>query len=87
MVKTRKCSCATCDATIAGFLLMCQTHWMMVPSGLRQKVQEAYREGRELRIHPTQKYIDARDAAVAVVNEKVRARWVKAGVQPQLALS
>lgn len=88
MVTTKKCSCRTCDTTIPGYLLMCQRHWMMVPSGVRVEVQNAYREGREMKIHPTQRYLDARTTAIRIVNDKVSAAAASAPVhQPSLQLT
>jgi len=70
MVKTKRCEVAGCQSLIPSFMLMCQPHWLAVPSGLRLRVQNAYRDGREMRIHPTQQYLDARRAALGVVNMK-----------------
>lgn len=61
------CHALHCTVPIPPRLLMCRTHWNMVPAGMRQAVWRAYRAGQEETKDPLPAYLAAAIAAVHAV--------------------
>lgn len=61
------CHALHCATPIPPAKLMCQKHWSMVPSILRDHVWETYRPGQEVDKLPSDAYLQAAYAAIDVV--------------------
>lgn len=55
------CAIPDCNVTIARTMLMCRSHWFMVPKWMRAKIWLEYKQGMG------KKYWDIRDDAIAYV--------------------
>jgi hypothetical protein len=51
-------------------LLMCLTHWRLVPRSKQIAVYKAYRPGQEVTKDPSEEYLAAAKAAIAAVAHK-----------------
>ena len=67
------CHARGCDRRVPPRMLMCFSHWRMVPRDLQREVWATYQPGQE-RLDGTAdvtiRYVDAAQAAVAVVAHK-----------------
>lgn len=63
------CRANGCKARISPDLLMCPTHWRMVPSGIQSAVWAAYQRGQQIggSVEPTDAWYAAAAAAVETV--------------------
>lgn len=61
------CHARDCQRTVPPRMLMCRTHWRMVPRPLQDAVWDTYVPGQEERKDPTMDYLDAAEAAIAAV--------------------
>jgi hypothetical protein len=74
---TRECPCLGCTTTIPSYLVMCKPHWAQVPRPLQAEIRMALGEGKEIRAHPTQRYLNAVREAIGRVNERIEAAAAK----------
>lgn len=58
-----ECAVPGCGLTIPIYLLMCGSHWRMVPAEIQRKVHYHYRRGG------AEEYLAAREAAIKSVEE------------------
>lgn len=65
----RGCPIDGCEKQVPNTMLMCKTHWYMVPAHMRNAVWRAYKRGEGIF---TVDYMRARDAAIAFVNNKLK---------------
>jgi hypothetical protein len=72
------CHAEACEVHVPPKMLMCKTHWRMVPYGLRAAVWAAYQPGQERldgTAFPTDEYLEVtRDAIEAVAEKEGRRR-------------
>jgi hypothetical protein len=67
------CHAIGCTKPVQPRLLMCRTHWDLVPDDLQQAVWAAYRPGQERDKRPTEHYlIVSTRAAIAVAEAEGR---------------
>lgn len=66
--RTHKCPIGICIVEVPRTLLMCRTHWKMVPLELNHEVYRAYRQGT------ITEHLAACDAAVNAVEERLAAQ-------------
>lgn len=64
------CHAKGCPVTVPPKLLMCPTHWRMVPPAAQRAVWATYVKGQEIRKDPTDAYLAAADAAILAVAKK-----------------
>lgn len=64
------CHARGCTVVVPPRMLMCRSHWRMVPRPLQQDVWAHYRPGQEVDKQPTSAYLDAADAAIKAVFQK-----------------
>jgi len=62
------CAVPGCEKTIPRRLLMCRTHWFMVPRKLQTAVGNAYRPGQENDLNLSPAYLSAMYAAIQAVD-------------------
>ncbi|MGE0358631.1 MAG: hypothetical protein AB7P08_17145 [Burkholderiales bacterium] len=70
-------SCACCPATIPAWLLFCRAHYSMLPKSLKRELHEEYRYMKRERVQSTERWIELRRRAVAIVTEKLAKRAIK----------
>ncbi|MGD9954250.1 MAG: hypothetical protein AB7S87_16895 [Burkholderiales bacterium] len=70
-------SCACCPATIPAWLLFCRAHYSMLPKSLNRELHEEYRYMKRERVQSTERWIELRRRAVAIVTEKLAKRAIK----------
>jgi len=63
------CHAIGCIKEVEPRLLMCPTHWRMVPRSLQHDVWNTYVPGQEQTKLPTEEYLDAAKVAIQVVRE------------------
>lgn len=73
------CHAEGCEVAVPPRMLMCLTHWRMVPRELQRRVWATYVEGQEIRKDPTPEYMEAQRAAVEAVAIKEGRRTPHAG--------
>lgn len=78
------CHAAGCPREVPPHLLMCGTHWRMVPYPLQRDVWRHYRSGQEADKQPSDAYLTAARAAIDAVAEVERTRR---DAQPGLELT
>lgn len=61
-----KCPVDGCEAKVPHEILMCYPHWKQVPKDLQYHVNKTWRSG------DAAKYLEARAASVAAVNQKLK---------------
>lgn len=71
--RLHECQAKGCNAQVPVHLLMCPTHWAMVPKASQRVVWATYRE-RDWSGAKHQAYLDAVQAAVAAVAKKEEER-------------
>ncbi len=64
------CHAIGCKRVVPPRMLMCLTHWRMVPAAFQVRVRATYRRGQEVRKDPTPEYLDAAAWAIAAVAEQ-----------------
>lgn len=64
------CHAEGCQRAVPRKMLMCGTHWRMVPRPLQDDVWDTYVSGQEERMDPTPAYLYAANAAVEAVARK-----------------
>lgn len=64
---SHRCHADGCRLEVPPHMLMCATHWRMVPMVLRKNVWRTYVEGQEIRKDPTPEYLEAAQAAIDYV--------------------
>ena len=64
------CHADGCSVEVPPRLLMCASHWRMVPRWLKKRVWATYVVGQEVRKDPTAAYMEAQRAAVDAVATK-----------------
>lgn len=64
---THHCHARGCRVAIPPHLFMCFAHWHMVPKSLRLAIAEAYRPGQEVDKRPSEAWLEAARAAIAIV--------------------
>jgi hypothetical protein len=57
-----------CEKEVPPKLLMCLTHWRMVPRRLQRLVWKHYRPGQEIDKRPTREYLDVMKRAIRAVS-------------------
>lgn len=78
------CFAPECNKDIPLDKLLCFHHWKATPQPLRDDLMSAWKYGLQWRCHPTQNYLDARDAIARHLREAAakRATKVKRGTPP-----
>ncbi len=66
-VAIHTCHVPGCERRVPPKLLMCTSHWHMVPQKLRNAVWNTYREGQEVDKAPSREYLTAAQAAIRSV--------------------
>jgi hypothetical protein len=66
-VVAHTCHALGCSTYVHERLLMCYTHWRMVPRPLQTQVYSTYRPGQEVDKQPSAAYLRAQHAAIRVV--------------------
>lgn len=61
---THTCHARSCVVAVPPRLLMCLTHWRMVPKPLQQRVWAEYRPGQEVDKNPSREYLAAAQRAI-----------------------
>lgn len=61
------CHALGCRVAVPPRMLMCLTHWRMVPQALQRQVWATYRRGQEQDKQPSSAYLAAVKAAIAAV--------------------
>lgn len=61
------CHAIRCDREVPPKLLMCASHWRMVPKRLQRLIWKHYRPGQEIDKRPTRAYLDVMDEAIDAV--------------------
>lgn len=69
--QTHDCPATGCTRHIGARQLACRPHWFMIPPDLRDAVWSAWRNGLG---KGSPEHADAVAAAVAALNDKIRAR-------------
>lgn len=64
------CHAKGCSIEVPPAMLMCRTHWYMVPAPLRRRVWATYRKGQEIDKSPSAEYLKAADDAIEAVARK-----------------
>ena len=70
---THECPATGCDREVSVDMLMCRSHWNMVPTPLRTAVWNAWQDGAGA---GTTQHAAAINAAIRSVNEKLAAKGV-----------
>lgn len=65
-----KCHAQNCAREIPPRYLMCGPHWAMVPRAMQKAVRNTYRLGQEVDKNPSEEYICAARAAIALVAKR-----------------
>lgn len=65
-----ECHARGCHRSVPPRMLMCRTHWFMVPKRLQDEVWATYRPGQERDKSPSDEYLEAARAAVAAVADE-----------------
>jgi hypothetical protein len=73
---THECPATGCGREVRITMLMCSTHWYMVPSPLRTAVWNAWQDGAGA---GTAQHAAAINAAIRSVNEKLAAKGTTSG--------
>jgi hypothetical protein len=63
-----RCHAVRCEKEVPPKLLMCLTHWRMVPRRLQRLVWKHYRPGQEIDKRPTREYLDVMKRAIRAVS-------------------
>lgn len=50
-MSAHKCAAERCKKQVARDLLMCRTHWFMVPADVRKRIWDGYRRGMDAAYH------------------------------------
>lgn len=66
--RDHECHWPDCDQQVPPAMWGCRRHWYMLPKELRNAVWEAYEPGQEVRMDPSDKYLE--------VAERVQ-RWIQ----------
>jgi hypothetical protein len=70
------CHVPHCEVPIPPRLLMCLTHWRLVPKPLQRAVLSTYRPGQEREKNPSEPYLHAARAAIeAVARAEYGCQW------------
>lgn len=70
MLDRHLCHAEGCKEPVPPAMLMCYSHWRMVPVELKHGVWETYREGQEIDKRPSAAYLAAARAAIEAVARK-----------------
>lgn len=65
-----RCHALRCTEPVPPKMLMCKTHWYMVPPALRKAVWTYYRPGQEIDKNPSEEYVKWANKAVQAVADK-----------------
>lgn len=71
-----KCHAYNCQKEIDPKLLMCFSHWNMVPAELKRQVYKFYVPGQEVRKDPTKVYLSVAQKVIDYVYEKEREEFL-----------
>jgi len=71
MGSQHECPVDGCQISVPGYLLMCRSHWAMVPSQLGRAVYAAWKDGRGA---GTAEHEEACRAAIEWVNAQLQER-------------
>lgn len=71
---THTCHAIGCNKAVPPRLLMCASHWRMVPKNLQQLVWRHYRLGQEVDKQPTGEYLKTAKLAIEAVHNKETAK-------------
>lgn len=52
------CHARGCDKLVPPSMFMCRRHWFMLPRHMQDEVWEVYVPGQEIRMDPTEEYIE-----------------------------
>lgn len=69
-IERHTCHAEGCVVKVPPRMFMCKKHWFMLPLRLRGDVWATYEAGQELRMDPTNAYLDAAHAAIEWLAEK-----------------
>ncbi len=68
------CHAKGCKKEVPPRMLMCPTHWRMVPRLIQREVWAAYVPGQEIRKDPTREYLDVMQRAIDAVHREENER-------------
>ena len=71
---SHKCHALGCEKEVPPKMLMCLSHWRMVPRDLQREIWRTYRLGQEVDKRPSPEYITTQRKAVYAVFEKEQKR-------------
>jgi hypothetical protein len=66
---THRCHAKGCAREVDPSLLMCLSHWRLVPKPLQRQVWLHYRKGQEADKNPSREYLAAADQAIKAVEQ------------------
>lgn len=61
------CHAEGCEVKVPPRMLMCLSHWYMLPKAMRDRLWELYEPGQERRMDPSPEYIEHAMACVEYV--------------------
>jgi hypothetical protein len=73
---THECPATGCDREVSIDMLMCRSHWYMIPKPLRTAVWNAWQDGAGA---GSAQHTAAISAAIRSVNEKLAAKGITSG--------
>lgn len=65
------CHWPKCDKQIPPAMWGCKLHWIKLPMWLRDKIWEAYKPGQEVRMDPSDEYMDVMTEVDNWIREKL----------------
>ncbi len=74
---THLCHAKRCEVSVPPKMLMCRSHWFMVPLTIRHRVWACFRPGQEEDKNPSQEWRQAADEAIQAVFLKEARRWLR----------
>lgn len=63
------CHWPGCSRQVPPAMWGCKEHWYKLPRNLRNRIWATYRPGQEVRMDPSQAYLDAADAVQKWIRE------------------
>lgn len=59
--RNHECHWPGCDKQVPPAMWGCKAHWFKLPKHLRDKIWDAYVPGQEIRMDPSDEYLDVAD--------------------------
>lgn len=73
---THTCHATDCGVRVPPKMFMCRNHWYALPKSLRDAVWLAYVPGQEIRMDPTQGYLNVAQRCIRFIEIKEGKRRV-----------